>query len=78
MMALINFTFPVLLLLKLQSPLLKDINDNTQQSIPTSIISLAEIPLLLRIITASDTVRARKVPGFTFQSQMSFVEMEVH
>lgn len=53
-------------------------NENTQQSLPTSIISLAEIPLLLRIITASDAVRARKVPGFTFQSQVSFIEMEVH
>lgn len=53
-------------------------NENTPQCLLTSAISLAEIPLLLRIITASDAVRARKVSGFTFQSQVSFVEMEVH
>lgn len=31
-------------------------NDNAQQSFPTSIISLAEIPFLLRIVTASHVV----------------------
>lgn len=53
-------------------------NENTKQYPSTSIISLAEIPLLLRIIATSDSVRVRKVPGFTFQSQVSFVETEVH
>lgn len=38
--------------------------ENIQLSLLTSITSLAEIPLLLRIITASDSVRARKEPGF--------------
>lgn len=44
-------------------------NENAQTSFPTSIISLAEIPFLLRIVTASDVVSKKNtrlyfpVPG---------------
>lgn len=31
-----------------------------------------------RIINASDAVRAEKAPGSYFQSQVSFVEKEIH
>lgn len=44
-------------------------NENAQKSFPTSIISLAEIPFLLRIVTAGDVVSKKNtrlyfpVPG---------------
>lgn len=44
-------------------------NENVQKSFPTSIISLAEIPFLLRIVTAVDVVSKKNtrlyfpVPG---------------